>query len=61
MIASTIRRHTAPLVDSVGDEQVFADNVVVIYVSHTFANENEQGDEIYHIDLIELGARLRFP
>ncbi len=50
-----------PLVDSVVHKQVFADNVVVLYVSHTFANENEQSDEIYHIDLIELWARLCIP
>jgi len=49
-----------PLVDSVVDEQVFADNVVVIYASHTFANENEQSDEIYHIDLIDSGRAYVF-
>ncbi len=48
------------LVDSVVHKQVFADNVVVLYVSHTFANENEQSDEIYHIDLIDSGRAYVF-
>lgn len=49
-----------PLVDSVSREQVEADNVVVIYASHTFATENEQSDEIYHIDLIDSGRAYVF-
>jgi hypothetical protein len=49
-----------PLMDSVDREQVAADNVVVIYSSHTFANENEQSDEIYHIDLIDSGRAFVF-
>jgi hypothetical protein len=53
------RNHTA-LIDSVTGEQVFTDNLVVIYVSHTFANENEQKDEIYHIDLIDSGRAYVF-
>ena len=39
---------------------MFADNVVVIYASHTFATENEQSDEIYHIDLIDSGRAYVF-
>jgi hypothetical protein len=53
------RNHTA-LIDSVTGEQVFTDNLVVIYVSHTFASENEQKDEIYHIDLIDSGRAYVF-
>jgi hypothetical protein len=49
-----------PLVDSVTGEQLRADNLVVIYASHTFANENEQSDEIYHIDLIDSGRAYVF-
>jgi len=50
----------SPLVDSVSRDQVFADNVVVIYVAHTFANASEQDDEIYHIDLIDSGRAYVF-
>ena len=53
-------RDHSPLVDSVTGEQVYADNVVVIYVAHTFANGNEQDDEIYHIDLIDSGRAYVF-
>lgn len=53
-------RTYAPLVDSVTGKQVYTDNVVVIYVSHTFANENEQEDEIYHIDLLDSGRAFVF-
>ena len=48
------------MVDAVAGKQVFADNVVVILLSHTFANENEQSDEIYHIDLIDSGRAYVF-
>ena len=41
-------------------DQVFADNVIVVFVSHTFANENEQGDEIYHIELVDSGRAYVF-
>jgi len=50
----------SPLVDSVTREQVSAENVVVIYVSHTFANKGEQDDEIYHIDLMDSGRAYVF-
>lgn len=50
----------SPLKDSVTGKQVFADNVVVIFVSHTYANANEQDDEIYHIDLIDSGRAYVF-
>jgi hypothetical protein len=53
------RKHS-PLVDSVADDQVFADNVIVVFVPHTFANENEQSDEIYHIDLVDSGRAYVF-
>jgi hypothetical protein len=48
------------LTDSVTGDRVAADNIVVIYVSHTFANANEQDDEIYHIDLIDSGRAYVF-
>lgn len=50
----------APLTDSVTGDQVSAENIVVLYVSHTFANANEQDDEIYHIDLVDSGRAYLF-
>jgi hypothetical protein len=50
----------APLVDALVKQQVWSDNVVVIFVSHTFANQNEQQDEIYHINLVDSGAAFVF-
>ena len=45
----------APLMDYVNSKQVAADNVITLFVPYTFANENEQQDEVYHVNLIELG------
>jgi len=53
-------KNYSPLIDSGTGEQVSAENVVVIYVSHTFSNPNEQDDEIYHIDLIDSGRAYVF-
>jgi hypothetical protein len=50
----------APLTDALSGEQVVADNIVELYVSHTFANQNEQDDEIYHIDLVDSGKAFVF-
>ncbi len=50
----------APLSDALVDEQVSADNVVVIFVSHTFASEGEQQDEVYHINLVDSGRAFVF-
>jgi hypothetical protein len=46
--------------DALTRQQVDTDNVVVLYVSHTFANQNEQDDEIYHIDLVDSGKAFVF-
>jgi len=50
----------APLTDALTQQQVAADNVVVLFVSHTFANQNEQKDEIYHINLVDSGSAFVF-
>ncbi len=50
----------APLKDALTKQQVTADNVVVIYVPHTFTNQNEQDDEIYHINLVDTGKAFVF-
>lgn len=45
----------APLMDAATGQQVNAQNVVILYVSHTFANEYNAEDEVYHIHLINSG------
>ncbi len=50
----------APLMDALTQQQVWSDNVVVLFVSHTFANQNEQQDEIYHINLVDSGNAFVF-
>ena len=50
----------APLTDALTKKQVGADNVVELFVSHTFANANEQQDEIYHINLVDSGNAFVF-
>ncbi len=49
-----------PLTDALTNQQVTADNVVVLFVHHGFANSWEQEDEVYHIDLIESGEAFMF-
>jgi hypothetical protein len=41
-------------------KQVATDNVVELFVSHTFMNLNEQQDEIYHINLVDSGNAFVF-
>lgn len=50
----------APLMDDLTKQQVAADNVIVLFVSHTFANEFEQQDEIYRINLVDSGNAFVF-
>lgn len=50
----------APLIDNLTHQQVATDNVIVLFVSHTFANQNEQEDEIYHINLVDSGNAFVF-
>ncbi len=50
----------APLVDAATGEQVQAHNVVVLYVSHTFANTFNAKDEVYHIHLVDWGRAYVF-
>jgi len=53
-------RQYAPLVDGLTARQVSADNVIVLFVPYNFANENEQEDEAYHVDLIDSGNAFVF-
>lgn len=50
----------APLLDALVNQQVTADNIVEIFVSHTFANQGEQQDEVYHINLVDSGKAFVF-
>jgi hypothetical protein len=50
----------APLTDALNQQQVETDNVVELFVSHTFANMNEQQDEVYHINLVDSGKAFIF-
>ncbi len=45
----------APLTDILDGQQVAADNVIFLFVPHTFENQFQEEDEVYHIDLIGLG------
>ncbi|MBI2758086.1 MAG: DUF3048 domain-containing protein [Chloroflexi bacterium] len=50
----------APLMDDLTKQQVAADNVVELFVSHTFANQFEQQDEVYRINLVNSGNAFVF-
>jgi hypothetical protein len=50
----------APLNDALTGLPVTADNVIVVFVPHIFANENQAEDEIYHIDPIDSGQAFVF-
>jgi len=53
-------RNYAPLMDGLTGRQVSADNVIVLFVPYTFANDDEQQDEVYHINLIDSGNAFVF-
>lgn len=50
----------APLVDALGNRPILADNVVVLFVRHTFANRFDKDDEVFHIDLEGFGPAVLF-
>ena len=50
----------APLTDALTEQPVMADNVVVLFVQHRFANKFEEEDEVYHIDMYGSGAAYVF-
>jgi hypothetical protein len=50
----------APLVDRMTLQQVHAANVVVLFAYHSFANEYQADDEVYHIDLTTSGEAYVF-
>ncbi|HXD11970.1 MAG TPA: DUF3048 domain-containing protein [Anaerolineales bacterium] len=50
----------APLVDRVNATAVHASNVVVLFAYHTFANNFDADDEVFHIDLTGSGEAYVF-
>jgi hypothetical protein len=50
----------ARLTDAQTGRPVTAENVVMLFVRHTFANQFEEEDEVYHIDLVESGRAIIF-
>ncbi len=49
-----------PLMDALTGLTVSAENVIVLFVPHTFKDSFEQEDEVYHIDLIDSGEAMVF-
>lgn len=49
-----------PLMDAATSQQVNAQNVVILLVSHTFANKFNAEDEVYHINLVDNGLAYVF-
>ena len=50
----------APLTDDLTGQPVMADNVVVLFVQHRFANKFQEEDEVYHIDMYGSGDAYVF-
>jgi hypothetical protein len=50
----------APLIDAATSQQVNAENVVFLFVSHTFANKFNAEDEVYNINLLDAGLAYVF-
>lgn len=50
----------APLIDALTNLPVMADNVVVLFVQHRFANQFHEEDEVYHIDMYASGDAYVF-
>lgn len=50
----------ALLTDDLTDLPVRADNVVVLFVQHRFANKFDEEDEVYHIDMYGSGDAVVF-
>ena len=50
----------APLIDKLTGEQVSADNVVYLFVPHSFADHWQREDQVYHIDPTGTGEAYLF-
>jgi len=49
-----------PLIDKLTGEQVSADNVVYLFVPHSFADHWQEEDQVYHIDPVGTGKAYLF-
>lgn len=59
-LAEGVTEAYAPLMDEVTNLQVNAENVVILFVEHTFANQFDAEDEVYHINLLGMGRAYVF-
>lgn len=50
----------APLYDDLTGNPIVADNIVVFFVEHKFANQFDEEDEVYHIDIYGSGEAYVF-
>ena len=50
----------APLVDMATNQQVTADNVVILLAPYTFDNQWDEDDEVFHVDLMGSGNAYLF-
>lgn len=50
----------APLIDNLTGQQVSAENVVFLFISHSFADQWQAEDEVYHIDPTGSGKAYLF-
>ncbi len=50
----------APLLDAGTNQQVSAENVIILFVRHIFANNFDAEDEVYKIDLVDSGKAVVF-
>lgn len=49
-----------PLIDNLTGEQVSADNVVFLFIPHSFADQWQEEDQVYHIDPLGTGKAYLF-
>ena len=49
-----------PLIDNLTSEQVTADNVVFLFIPHSFADKWQKEDQVYHIDPVGTGKAYLF-
>jgi hypothetical protein len=59
MVKHQLRAY-APLTDALTGLPITADNVIVIFAPHTFANQFEADDQVYRIDPVDSGRAFVF-
>lgn len=59
-IVKNLPRAYVPMYDSSTGQPISADNLIVIFVPHTFTNQNEEEDQVYHIDPVDNGLAFVF-